>query len=125
MAKRDYYDILGVSRTASQDEIKRAYRKLAKQHHPDQNKGDKASELRFKEAQEAYAVLSDKNKREKYDRFGHNGPSFSGNPGGGTHTWSTSQGQPIDIGDLADMFDFSSFVGGGGSGGGSPFEGVF
>lgn len=124
MAKRDYYDILGIKRSATQDEIKRSYRKLAKQHHPDQNKGDKASEKRFKEAQEAYAVLSDKTKREQYDRFGHAGPSFTGNPGG-THTWSTQQGQPIDIGDLADIFDFSSFMGGGASGGGSPFDGVF
>lgn len=127
MAKRDYYDILGVTRSASQDEIKRAYRKLAKQHHPDQNKGDKDSEARFKEAQEAYAVLSDKDKREKYDRFGHAGPGFPGGApggGGGGYTWSTSHGEPIDIGDLADMFDFSSFTGGGGRGG-SPFEGVF
>jgi curved DNA-binding protein len=121
MAKRDYYEILGVPRKASQDEIKRSYRKLAKQHHPDQNKGDKASEQRFKEAQEAYAVLSDKNKREQYDRFGHAGPSVTGTPGGGTRTWNTTQGQPIDIGDLADIFDFSSFSGGGGS----PFEGIF
>ncbi|MCB9857547.1 MAG: DnaJ domain-containing protein [Phycisphaerales bacterium] len=125
MAQRDYYEVLGVTRSATQDEIKRAYRKLAKQHHPDQNKGDKASETRFKEAQEAYAVLSDKDKRAKYDRFGHAGPGFAGGPGGGHgggRTWSTSQGEPIDIGDLADMFDFSSFMGGGG---GSPFEGVF
>lgn len=128
MAKRDYYDILGVSRRATQDEIKRAYRKLAKQHHPDQNKGDKAAEARFKEAQEAYSVLSDKDKREKYDRFGHAGPGIAGGApgggGGGTYTWNTSQGEPIDIGDLADIFDFSSFMGGSG-GRGSPFEGVF
>lgn len=133
MAKRDYYDILGVARTATQDEIKRAYRKLAKQHHPDQNKGDKAAEARFKEAQEAYAVLSDKQKREQYDRFGHAGPGFAGGGpsgagagGGRTYTWNANQGEPIDIGDLADIFDFSTFMGGGGGGrGGSPFEGVF
>lgn len=126
MAQRDYYEVLGVKRSATQDEIKRAYRKLAKQHHPDQNKGDKASETRFKEAQEAYAVLSDKDKRAKYDRFGHAGANFGGSPGGGSgggHTWSTSQGEPIDIGDLADIFDFSAFTGGGR--GGSPFDGVF
>ncbi|MCA9255544.1 MAG: hypothetical protein KDA33_07890, partial [Phycisphaerales bacterium] len=74
-----------------------------------------------------YAVLSDKDKRASYDRFGHAGPGFGGGPSGhgGGHAWSSSRGEPIDIGDLADMFDFSSFMGGGGGGRGSPFEGVF
>ena len=69
--KRDYYDVLGVARNAAQDEIKKAYRKLALKHHPDQNKGDPAAESKFKEAAEAYDVLGDDNKRAQYDRFGH------------------------------------------------------
>ncbi|MGK9369281.1 molecular chaperone DnaJ [Melioribacter sp. Ez-97] len=73
MAKRDYYEVLGVSRDASQDEIKKAYRKLAMQYHPDRNPGDKEAEEKFKEAAEAYEVLSNAEKRAKYDRFGHGG----------------------------------------------------
>jgi len=73
MAKRDYYDVLGVSRTSGADEIKKSYRKLALQHHPDRNKGDKGAEEKFKEAAEAYEVLSDPEKRQLYDRFGHDG----------------------------------------------------
>ena len=71
MAKRDYYDILGVSKSASKDEIKKAYRKLALKYHPDKNKGDKASEAKFKEASEAYHVLSDDKRKTNYDQFGH------------------------------------------------------
>src|ERR1700712_6108320 len=67
---RDHYEVLGVARTASEDEIKKAYRKLARQHHPDRNPGDKKAEASFKEVQEAYSVLSDKEKRKKYDQFG-------------------------------------------------------
>jgi curved DNA-binding protein len=73
MAKRDYYEILGVSRNATEDEIKKAYRKLALKYHPDRNKGDKQAEERFKEINEAYAVLSDKEKRQQYDTFGAEG----------------------------------------------------
>jgi molecular chaperone DnaJ len=73
MAKRDYYEVLGVSRDSGADEIKKAYRKLALQHHPDRNKGDKGAEEKFKEAAEAYEVLSDLEKRQLYDRFGHDG----------------------------------------------------
>jgi len=73
MAKRDYYDVLGVSRTANQDEIKKAYRKKALQHHPDRNPGNKEAEENFKEAAEAYEVLSDPTKRQRYDQFGHEG----------------------------------------------------
>lgn len=78
MAKRDYYEVLGVSKTAGQQEIKSAYRKLAQKYHPDRNPGDKEAEESFKEAAEAYAVLSDADKRARYDRFGHQGVSGVG-----------------------------------------------
>ena len=69
--KRDYYEVLGVSKTATDAELKKAYRVLAKKYHPDSNPGDKEAEAKFKEASEAYAVLSDPDKRAKYDQFGH------------------------------------------------------
>jgi len=81
MAKRDFYEILGVSKTASADEIKKAYRKKAIQFHPDKNPGDKQSEENFKEAAEAYEVLSDADKRQRYDQYGHAG--VGGAAGGG------------------------------------------
>jgi molecular chaperone DnaJ len=81
MAKRDYYGVLGVIKSASSEEIKKAYRKLALKYHPDKNKGDKASENKFKEASEAYHVLSDKERRANYDQFGH--AAFEGGPGRG------------------------------------------
>jgi molecular chaperone DnaJ len=84
MDKRDYYDVLGVSRDASADELKKAYRKMALKYHPDKNPGDKDSEEKFKEAAEAYEVLSDQDKRSRYDRFGHQGVKGSGF-GGGQH----------------------------------------
>src|SRR5204863_6658556 len=81
--KRDYYEVLGVSRTASEEEIKKAYRKTAMQYHPDRNPGNKAAEEKFKEAAEAYEVLSDSDKKRRYDQFGHAGVGGNGGFGGG------------------------------------------
>ncbi|MBL8867671.1 MAG: J domain-containing protein [Gemmataceae bacterium] len=80
---RDFYEVLGVPRTATVDQIKKAYRKLAQKYHPDKNPGDKQAEASFKEVNEAHAVLSDPKKREVYDQFGHRGPQFGGFGGGG------------------------------------------
>ncbi|RYE11088.1 MAG: molecular chaperone DnaJ, partial [Sphingobacteriales bacterium] len=81
--KRDYYEILGVAKTSSADEIKKAYRKIALQYHPDRNPGDKDAEEHFKEAAEAYDVLSNPDKRAQYDRFGHAGMGGGGRGQGG------------------------------------------
>ena len=107
MAKRDYYEILGVSKDASDDEIKKAYRKLARSHHPDVNQGDKASEEKFKEANEAYEILSDQQKRARYDQLGHD--AFNPNMGGG--------GGFEGFEDFGDIFEniFSGFGFGGGA----------
>jgi molecular chaperone DnaJ len=103
--KRDYYEVLGVSRTAGGDEIKSAYRKMALQYHPDRNPGDHECEERFKECSEAYSVLSDQQKRATYDRFGHD--AFT-NGGGG----QSSGFQQVDISDLfGEMFGFGDLFG--------------
>ncbi len=105
--KRDYYEVLGVQKSASEDEIKRAYRSLAKKYHPDMNPGDKEAEVKFKEVNEAYAVLSDAEKRSKYDRFGHD--AFDPTSGGGGYGgFGGFGGADFDFGDI-----FSSFFGGG------------
>lgn len=83
MSKRDYYEVLGVKKDASDDEIKKAFRKLAIKYHPDKNPGDKEAEAKFKEANEAYSVLSDKTKRQRYDQFGHSGVGGAGGGAGG------------------------------------------
>ncbi|MBC7336919.1 MAG: J domain-containing protein, partial [Clostridia bacterium] len=80
---KDYYEILGVPRNASQEEIKKAYRKLVRQYHPDLNKNNPEAEKKFKEINEAYEVLSDPEKRAKYDKYGHVGGDFRPPPGGG------------------------------------------
>ena len=80
--KRDYYEVLGVSKGASEDEIKKAYKKLARKYHPDMNPGDKEAEEKFKEAAEAYDVLSNPDKKARYDQFGHEGMSGAGGFGG-------------------------------------------
>src|SRR5688500_5549656 len=83
MSKRDYYEVLNVSKGASADEIKKSYRKIALQYHPDRNPGDKEAEEKSKEAAEAYDVLSNPDKKAQYDRFGHAGVSGAGGRGGG------------------------------------------
>ncbi|MDX1937902.1 MAG: molecular chaperone DnaJ [Flavihumibacter sp.] len=126
--KRDYYEILGVTKSAAADEIKKAYRKVAMQYHPDRNPGDKAAEEKFKEAAEAYEVLSDADKKAQYDRFGHAG--ISGNGRGG---FGGGSGNMEDIfsqfGDIFGDDIFGSFFGGGqrssrGGGGGSRARGI-
>jgi molecular chaperone DnaJ len=126
--KRDFYEVLGVSKTASEADIKSAYRKLALKFHPDKNKAADAEE-KFKEINEAYQILSDAKKRQSYDQFGHaafdpasgmGGNPFAGGQQSGPFTWtySSSGGNPFEGGDFGDPFDiFESFFGGGFAGG--------
>jgi molecular chaperone DnaJ len=111
MSKRDYYEILGLDKKASNDEIKKAYRKLAMKYHPDRNPGDTEAEEKFKEAAEAYEVLSDEQKKAKYDRFGHSG--LKG--GQDFHGWT----------DVNDIFSHFSDIFGGAFGGSSIFDDFF
>ena len=108
MAKRDYYEVLGVGKNATQDEIKKSYRKLAMQFHPDRNPGDKQAEENFKEAAEAYEVLSNDEKRAKYDRFGHSG--LKSDPG---------------FTNVNDIFSHFSDIFGGSFGGSTIFDDFF
>lgn len=116
---QDFYDTLGVSRSASADEIKSAYRKLSKEWHPDKHKGDKTAEEKFKQINQAYEVLSDQTKRGQYDRFGSAGPGGGGFNGGG---FDFSGFQGADMGDLGDLF--SSFFGGGSGRGSAQAKGA-
>ena len=108
MAKRDYYDVLGVQKNSSPEQIKAAYRKLAVKHHPDKNPGDKASEEKFKEASEAYHILSDKERKQNYDNFGHAAFENGGGGRGGFGNFDFSS-------NFSDIFEdfFSEGFGGG------------
>src|SRR5690606_16742925 len=117
MSKRDYYEILGVARDASETDIKKAYRRVAMKFHPDRNPGDKASEDKFKEANEAYEVLSDSHKRSAYDQFGH--AAVDGSAGGGAGGFGAGGASFSDIfGDV-----FGDIFGGGGRARGGPQRG--
>ena len=115
MADQDYYEVLGVSRDASDEDIKKAYRRLAMKYHPDRNNGDKAAEEKFKQVGEAYAVLSDPQKKAAYDRFGKAGvdPSAAGGAGGFGGFGGFGQGG-FNAGDFSDIF--SEIFGGGAPG---------
>ena len=115
MAKRDYYEVLGVSKNATAEELKKAYRKLAIQYHPDRNPGDKEAEEKFKEAAEAYDVLSDQDKRARYDQFGH--AAFENGGGGGGGFYSGGMNMDDIFSQFGDIFGSFGFGGGRRSGG--------
>jgi molecular chaperone DnaJ len=118
MSKRDFYEILGVSKTASADEIKKAYRKVAMQYHPDRNPGDKAAEEKFKEAAEAYEILSDADKKAQYDRYGHAGVGNNGRGGYGGGAGGMNMDDIFSqFGDVFGDDIFGNFFGGGQRGG--------
>lgn len=117
--KRDYYEVLGVDKNASDADIKKAFRKLARKYHPDVNPGDKDAEAKFKEINEAYDVLSNAEKRQQYDQFGHDAPNFGGFGGGG---FSGGFSGGADFGDLGDIFNMF-FGGGGGAQANGPRQG--
>jgi DnaJ-class molecular chaperone len=123
MSKRDYYEVLGVSRSATQEQIKRAYRELSKKHHPDRNPNDPAAEGRFKEVQHAYEVLKDPTKRAEYDRFGDVavGSYKTGPQGEKVYEWGG--GSTVNVEDLADLF--STFGFGDSRGGGAEQPSIF
>jgi molecular chaperone DnaJ len=112
MSKRDFYEILGVQKNASSDEIKKAYRKVAMQHHPDRNPGDKAAEEKFKEAAEAYEILSDADKKAQYDRYGHAGVSGNGRGGGFSGGGMNMEDIFSQFGDIFGDDVFGNFFGG-------------
>src|SRR5689334_21586850 len=119
MPDRDYYEVLGVARDATADAIKKAYRSLARKHHPDVNPGDKKAEAKFKEAQQAYDILSDPEKRSLYDRFGtaaFEGMAAAG-PRSGASEWTARHAGPGQ--GAGATFDFSEFFGPGGGAGGA------
>ena len=113
--KRDYYEVLGVNKGVSDEELKKAYRKMAKQYHPDLHPGDKDAEAKFKECNEAYAVLSDAEKRRAYDQFGHAGVDGQG--------FSGFSGSAVDLGDIFGSF-FGGAFGGGGRRNNGPVRGA-
>ncbi|MDF2833544.1 MAG: dnaJ [Chryseobacterium indoltheticum] len=116
MSKRDYYEVLEVSKSASTDEIKKAYRKMAIKYHPDKNPGDKEAEEKFKEAAEAYEVLSDDNKKARYDQYGHAGVGGAGGFGGGG--FGGGMNMEDIFSQFGDIFGGGGFGGFGGGGGG-------
>lgn len=125
MSKRDYYEVLGVSKSANEKEIKKAYRKLAIKHHPDKNPNDKAAEEKFKEAAEAYEVLSNAEKKQRYDQFGHAGMGGAGGGGfGGGMSMDDIFSQFGDIFGGGGSSPFDSFFGGGGSRGRRVLKGT-
>ncbi len=126
MAKRDYYEVLGVAKSAAADEIKKAYRKIALQYHPDRNPGNKEAEEKFKEAAEAYDVLSNADKKAQYDRFGHAGMSGNAGFGGGGQGGMRMEDIFSNFGDIFGDDMFGSFFGGGGGrqGGGGRRQGT-
>ncbi|MEL7089869.1 MAG: DnaJ domain-containing protein, partial [Planctomycetota bacterium] len=113
MAKRDFYEVLGIARGASDEEIKKAFRKKAKELHPDRNKDDPSAEGQFKEVNEAYDALKDPQKKAAYDRFGH--AAFEGGMGGGGARGGGARGGADFAGAFSDVFDdlFGDFMGGG------------